>query len=122
MHRFPRYSPRYSPRCFSTRFPRCFPRSAAFGVTLGLLGLLLLNLGGAGAAIANFSFLGTVTGLPGLEGAYAVTLSPDGAHVYATGGANGALVALSRNATTGQLTHVQTLQDGVDGVDGLSNA
>ncbi len=95
---------------------------AALGWTIGLLALLALNPGGARAALADFHFLGVVTGLAGLDGAYGVALSPDGAHVYVTGNTDGTLVVMSRNANTGQLTHVQTLQDGTAGVEGLASA
>ncbi len=94
----------------------------ALGSIIGLLALFALDRGGAWAALADFQFLGVVTGQAGLDGAYGVALSPDGAHVYVTGNTDGTLVAMDRNANTGQLTHVQTLQDGAGGVEGLASA
>jgi len=60
-----------------------------------------------------------VARLDGLAFASAVAVSPDGAHVYATGFLDNALVAFSRDASTGMLTFVEVRRDGVSGVDGL---
>lgn len=48
-----------------------------------------------------------VGGIDGLEGATAVTVSPDGAHVYACAMDDRAVAVFSRNATTGELTFVE---------------
>jgi len=58
-------------------------------------------------------------GVDGLYGAISVTVSPDGNHVYAAGWDDDAVAVFSRNPTTGALTFVQVLKDGVGGVDGL---
>ena len=63
-----------------------------------------------------------VGGVDGLDGAYSVIVSPDNQHVYATGSTDDAIAVFSRNASTGALTFVEMLQDGVGGVDGLNNA
>ena len=63
-----------------------------------------------------------VGGVNGLAGALEVTVSPDGAHVYVVGMADSAIAVFSRNATTGALTFVQVLKDGIGGVDGLASA
>jgi 6-phosphogluconolactonase (cycloisomerase 2 family) len=60
-----------------------------------------------------------VGGIDGLAVPYAVTVSPDGAHVYATSFGDRAVSVFARDATTGLLTFLQVLSDGVDGVDGL---
>jgi 6-phosphogluconolactonase (cycloisomerase 2 family) len=66
--------------------------------------------------------------IDGLGGAYAVTVSPDGNHVYvAASGLGDTLTVFSRDTVSGQLTLIETLRDGqVDGqgnpVDGLNNA
>ncbi len=60
-----------------------------------------------------------VDGVDGLAGAASVTVSPDGAHVYAAGSWEEALAVFSRDAATGQLSFVEVLRDGVGGVDGL---
>ena len=63
-----------------------------------------------------------ISGVDGLDGARSVTVSPDGAHVYATGVFDDALVAFSRNETTGALTFVEREKDGSGGVNGLDGA
>jgi 6-phosphogluconolactonase (cycloisomerase 2 family) len=61
-------------------------------------------------------------GVDGLYGAYGVTVSPDGSHVYATGSADDAVAVFSRNSSTGALTFVEVHKDSVSGVDGLDGA
>ena len=61
-------------------------------------------------------------GIGGLDGAYAVAASPAGEHVYVAGATDDAVAVFARNATTGQLTFVQAVRDGADGVDGLDSA
>lgn len=59
-------------------------------------------------------------GVDGLDGALSVAISPDGAHVYATGAYDDAIAVFERDSNTGQLNYVQTVKDGVGGVDGLA--
>ena len=63
-----------------------------------------------------------VSGLDGLSGAGRVNVSPDGIHIYVTGGRDDALAVFRRDLGTGQLTFVQVLKDGIGGVDGLNGA
>jgi 6-phosphogluconolactonase (cycloisomerase 2 family) len=63
-----------------------------------------------------------VGGVDGLDRAERAAISPDGAYVYVAGQWDNALVAFSRNVTTGELTFVKVYWDGVDGVDGLDGA
>ena len=56
----------------------------------------------------------------GLDGAYSVTVSPDGSHVYAAGHYDNAIAVFSRDSSTGTLTFVEMAKDGVDGVEGLA--
>ncbi len=63
-----------------------------------------------------------VGGVDGLYGACSVVVSPDGKHVYVTGYSESAVAIFSRNSTTGALTYVGMVQDGVGGVDGLHGA
>ena len=78
----------------------------------------------ARAASGEITFVGFVEdgvgGVDGLDNVSAVTLSPDGAHVYVTSQDENAVTVFSRNALTGLLTYVETERDGVGGVDGLS--
>jgi cysteine-rich repeat protein len=55
-------------------------------------------------------------GISGLTGVQAVTVSPNGAHVY-TAATQGTIVAFSRNASTGLLTSVQVTTD-IPNLDG----
>ncbi len=61
-------------------------------------------------------------GVDGLAGAVAVTVSPDGGHVYAAGTTDDAVAVFARDSGTGALTFVQVVDDGVGGVDGLNGA
>ena len=61
-------------------------------------------------------------GVDGLDGATSVTLSPDGSHVYAAGFSDNALAVFSRDEATGELSFVEVVRDGLDGVDGLGGA
>lgn len=58
----------------------------------------------------------------GLDAARCATLSPDGAYLYVTGTDDDSIVAFARNSTTGHLTPLQQVRDGVDGVVGLNGA
>ncbi len=55
----------------------------------------------------------------GLDGVESITLSPDGAHLYAAAETDQALAAFSRDASTGELTFIEAYFDGANGVDGL---
>jgi DNA-binding beta-propeller fold protein YncE len=57
-----------------------------------------------------------------LEYASCVLVGPGGSQVYVASKWPGALVAFSRNATTGALTLIGAARDGVGGVDGLAGA
>jgi 6-phosphogluconolactonase (cycloisomerase 2 family) len=61
-------------------------------------------------------------GGPGLEHPMGLTLSPDGHHVYVASTGNDAVTVFSRDSASGTLTFVQSVRDGVDGVDGLGSA
>ncbi|HSM12974.1 MAG TPA: beta-propeller fold lactonase family protein [Thermoanaerobaculia bacterium] len=64
---------------------------------------------------------GDPPGVAGLGNGGAVAFSPDGANLYAVTSAN-AVVVFSFDEVTGALGYLQTLQDGVGGVDGLAGA
>ncbi len=61
-----------------------------------------------------------VAGVSGLTAVVDVGVSPDGAHVYATG--YNQLVTFARDPGTGALSFLQNLTQGSGGVDGLSGA
>jgi 6-phosphogluconolactonase (cycloisomerase 2 family) len=63
-----------------------------------------------------------VGGVDGLNGAFGVAASPDGAHVYVTGVNDDAVATFSRDPATGALTWVEQNKDGVGTVDGLDGA
>jgi 6-phosphogluconolactonase (cycloisomerase 2 family) len=107
----------------------------ATGVTVSPDGKHVYVAGQADDAVAVFSrdaATGALTfvqfkqdglgGVDGLAGAFDVTVSPDGKHVYVAGQADNAVAVFSRNATTGALTFVEFKKDGVGGVDGLAAA
>jgi cysteine-rich repeat protein len=52
-------------------------------------------------------------GVDGLDEANCVAVSPDGAHVYATGTGEGAVAVFSRSASTGELTFVEREDEGM---------
>ncbi|ALG68758.1 beta-propeller fold lactonase family protein [Beggiatoa leptomitoformis] len=63
-----------------------------------------------------------VDGLDGLGGAFAVLASPDGNYVYVTATSDNAITVFVRNLSTGALTLLDSLVDGVETVDGLAGA
>lgn len=63
-----------------------------------------------------------VAGVDGLEGTRAVTISPDGAHVYAASERDDSVAVFDRDPGTGALTFVEVQRDGVAGADGLDGA
>ena len=68
---------------------------------------------------AQVNGTGDVTGL---NGAYGVTVSPDGKQVYVAGELDNALAVFSRDPATGALTFVEVEHDTVGGVAGLKGA
>ncbi len=60
-----------------------------------------------------------IGGVDGLAGANAVTVSPDGDHVYVASRSEDAVAVFARSSVDGTLTFLQALKDGVGGVDGL---
>lgn len=64
----------------------------------------------------------TDPGVDGLDGANSVVVSPDGSYVYVAGRADDAVAYFWRNPSSGALTYLGMVKDGVDGVDGLNGA
>ena len=63
-----------------------------------------------------------INGVDGLNAANRMTISPDNKHVYVTAINDRAITWHEINATTGALTYLGYVKDGVDGVDGLRGA
>ena len=63
-----------------------------------------------------------VSGVDGLYGAMAVTVSADGSTLYAAGRYDDAVAVFGRNADTGRLTFLEMQKDGTNGVDGINGA
>jgi 6-phosphogluconolactonase (cycloisomerase 2 family) len=77
---------------------------------------------GTGALSHLQTVLDDTDGVDGLDTAGSVSLSPDGAHVYATSAGESAIAVFSRDAGTGMLTFVEAEFEGVAGVHGLEAA
>jgi 6-phosphogluconolactonase (cycloisomerase 2 family) len=64
----------------------------------------------------------SIGGVDGLQIALSVAVSPDGRYVYVAGRGEHALAMFSRDEKTGNLMFVESLRDGLGGVDGLQGA
>ena len=77
------------------------------------------------AATGALTFVQTVRdnrdGVDGLAGASFVTFSPDGRSVYAAGTRDDSVAVFSRDVVSGELTFLQSLRDGTNGIDGLED-
>jgi uncharacterized repeat protein (TIGR01451 family) len=77
-------------------------------------------------SLGELAYVGSLTngvgGTNGLNGAYDVAISPDNQHLYVASNSDSALVALSRDMSTGLLTFIATYQDGVSTINGLGGA
>lgn len=60
-----------------------------------------------------------VDGVEGLGGPRIVAVSPDGANVYVAGEGDNSIAVFARDRSTGTLNFLQTVTEGVDGVEGL---
>jgi 6-phosphogluconolactonase (cycloisomerase 2 family) len=58
----------------------------------------------------------------GIDGAFDVAASADGAHVYVAGGGDNAVATFDRDPGSGALAFVEQDRDGVGGVDGIAGA
>jgi 6-phosphogluconolactonase (cycloisomerase 2 family) len=62
-----------------------------------------------------------INGVDGLNYAYCVRISSDGRNVYAVGTSSNAVAVFRRSTTTGTLTFLEVLTEGIGGVDGLAS-
>ncbi|MFL2914388.1 MAG: BspA family leucine-rich repeat surface protein [Opitutales bacterium] len=73
----------------------------------------------------TLSYLGIledgVGGVDGLNGPHNIVLSKDSRHAYVTGWSDNAVSWYEVNSTSGALTFLGSLKDGVNGLDGLSS-
>ncbi|MDJ0801092.1 MAG: DUF4347 domain-containing protein, partial [Calothrix sp. MO_167.B12] len=69
----------------------------------------------------NQVFKDETDGVDGLDGAYSVTVSPDGKQVFVASSTDDALTVFDRDAS-GNLTFKTVFKNGTDGVDGLDSA
>jgi len=60
--------------------------------------------------------------ISGLTGASGLSLSPDNNHLYVAGNIDNTVVAFSRDTGTGELTHLETHKQGLNGISSLSGA
>ena len=60
-----------------------------------------------------------VGGVSGMSDPWAVAVTSTGEYVYAAGGKANSLVVFKRNTSTGALTFIEAIVDGVGGVDGM---
>ncbi len=92
--------------------------AARFG---GRLGVFARNAVSGHLTFVQALFNGAA-GTAGLNGVFAVTVSPDGAHVYTAAFLDDAVAAFARNSTTGALTFVEVEKEGLGGAAGLDGA
>jgi len=104
------------------RFGRSLPIRTT--ITTLLLLPLLATAVPARADLLNFVEMrrNGADGVDGLAGVLSVTISPDGKYLYAAGPSDNAVAVFHRNATTGSLTPVEVVRNGVDGAEGLTYA
>jgi DNA-binding beta-propeller fold protein YncE len=103
------------------------------GVAVSPNGLNVYVTGNSGDSIATFNrnpngtlqFVNFIDdddpGIDGLNGAWAVTVAPDGKNVYVTADVDNAVTTFKRDVVTGALTWKSTVKDGDPGVAGLLN-
>lgn len=89
-----------------------------------LMAFLLLFIAAPAAGSLSFvdMYQDGVNGVEGLQGARAVTLSPDGTRVYVASEYGNSVAVFAREPATGSLTIEQTLFDGVNGIEGIGGA
>ncbi len=66
--------------------------------------------------VVNEASLGTTD----MDGIHGITISPEGSYLYATSRQAHALMVFAIDSANGQLTLIQTLKNGIDGVTGLT--
>lgn len=83
--------------------------------------LLVFDHGGAGGDLRLVEiYTDGVGSVDGLDGAWSVAISPDGANLYVASANEDALVVFARDVGDGTLAVLEVLRDGEAGVDGLA--
>lgn len=62
-----------------------------------------------------------IDGVEGIYGAFHISISPDGGHLYVVG-YFGTLTVFARSSVTGELTFIESHTNGLNGVDGIDGA
>ena len=78
-------------------------------------------VGDDGQGAPTLTRVQSVTGLIGLNQAVHLALSPAQDNLYVAGANDDAVAVFERDPDTGELTWIERVQDGVDGVNGLSD-
>ena len=80
--------------------------------------------GSNGVSTGNLTFVQSLVdgedGVDGLDGACAVAVSPDGSNVYLAAEGDEAISSFSRDPASGTLNYIHCIENGTNGVEGLS--
>ncbi len=75
---------------------------------------------GTGELTYSNTYVNGQNGIAGISGATAVCVSPDDNYVYVNGTNEDAVSVFSRDANSGDLQHITMVQEGLNGVSGIS--
>lgn len=75
---------------------------------------------GTGELSYNNSYIDGQNGISGISGATSVSVTPDGNYVYVNSTEDDAVAIFSREVSSGALQHISMIEDGSNGVDGIS--
>lgn len=75
---------------------------------------------GTGTLTYSNAYVDGENDVTGISGATAVCISSDGNYVYVNGTNDDAIAIFSRDANSGDLLHLSMIQDGINGVSGIS--
>ncbi len=75
---------------------------------------------GTGELTHSYTYVNGQNGISGIFGATSVCVSPNGNYVYVNGTNEDAVAVFSRDSNSGELQHISVVQNGVNGVNGMS--